>query len=566
MIILASGYKSKCLLRNGITIGLICLIFLLTDRVSASIRLRDVTKQTGISFVHTDGSSGERYIVETVSAGLALFDYDGDGDIDIYFLNGAPLRGTTVKTPPKNALYRNDGGWKFTDVTETTGVGDTGYGLGVAVGDYDNDGDPDICLNNYGPNVLYSNNGDGTFTDVTEKAGVSNDDQVGAGACFLDIDKDGDLDLYVANYVNFTYENHQIVRFNGYPAYVGPMNYRPTPDTLYRNNNDGTFTDISVESGIAAHKGTGMGMVCADYDNDGDTDIYVGNDVAGNFIFENDGTGKFEEVGLLTGLAYDLGGTAQGTMGVECGDYNNDCLLDFHATSYQRDLATLYKNMGDGSFEDVTRITGAGDGTLPYVTWGNGLVDFDNDGDRDIFIACGHLHDNVELFDNVTSYHVRNILLENVGPEKFVNVSDECGDGMAVKLSSRGAGFDDLDNDGDIDVVILNSRREPTILRNDSSNNNHWIQIQLRGITTNRDGIGAHVKVRSGDLILLDEVHSGRGYQSHYGTRLYFGLGDRDKVDRIEVRWIGGGTDVFENIAVDRLITLIEGGSEAGTG
>ncbi|MHC4324015.1 MAG: FG-GAP repeat domain-containing protein, partial [Planctomycetota bacterium] len=417
-----------------------------------------MTKQTGISFVHTDGSSGKRYIVETVSAGLALFDYDGDGDIDIYFLNGAPLRGTSAKVPAKNALYRNDGDWKFTDVTDTAGAGDHGYGLGVAIGDYDNDGDPDIYLNNYGPNVLYRNNSDGTFTDVTEKAGVSNGRQVGAGACFLDIDKDSDLDLYVANYVDFTYENHQIVRFNGYPAYVGPMNYHPTPDTLYRNNGDGTFTDISEESGIAAHKGTGMGMVCADYDNDGDTDIYVGNDVAGNFIFENDGTGKFEEVGLFTGLAYDLSGTAQGTMGVDCGDYNNDCLLDFHVTSYQRDLATLYRNLGDGTFEDVTRVAGAGDGTLPHVTWGNGFADFDNDGDRDIFIACGHLHDNIELFDNVTSYHVQNILLENAGGEKFVNISGKCGDGLAANISSRGAGFDDLDNDGDIDAVILNSR------------------------------------------------------------------------------------------------------------
>ncbi|MHC4205137.1 MAG: CRTAC1 family protein [Planctomycetota bacterium] len=549
MVISVPDFKGKRFLRNT-AVGFVCLFFFLTDFVSASIRLRDVTEQTGISFVHTDGSSGKRYIVETVSAGLALFDYDEDGDIDIYFLNGAPLRGTSVKVPPTNALYRNDGDWRFTDVTDKAGVGDPGYGLGVAVGDYDNDGDPDIYLNNYGPNVLYSNNGDGTFTDVTEKAGVANGHQVGAGACFLDIDKDGDLDLYV--------------RFNGYPAYVGPMNYFPTPDTLYRNNGDGTFTDISEESGIAAHKGTGMGMVCADYDNDGDTDIFVGNDVAGNFIFENDGNGMFEEVGLFTGLAYDLGGTAQGTMGVDCSDYNNDCLLDFHVTSYQRDLATLYRNLGKGSFEDVTRVTGAGDGTLPHVTWGNGLVDFDNDGDRDIFIACGHLHDNVELFDNVTSYRVRNILLENAGQEKFVNVSGKCGDGLTARLSSRGAGFDDLDNDGDIDAVILNSRREPSILRNDSSGNNHWIQIRLKGVKTNRDGIGAHVKVKAGDLTLLDEVHSGRGYQSHYGMRLHFGLGNRDKVDRIEVRWIGGGIDVLENIAVDQIITLTEGSSKTG--
>lgn len=559
MVTSAHGGESKSSSWSSVAMGLGYLCVLITNYAPASIRFHDVTKQTGISFVHTDGSSGKRYIVETVSAGVALFDYNSDGNIDIYFLNGAPLRGTSADVTPKNALYRNDGQWKFTDVTDSAGVGDTGYGLGVAVGDYNNDGKPDLYLNNYGPNVLYRNNGDGTFTDVTEKAGVTNDDKVGAGACFLDIDKDGDLDLYVANYVDFTYENHQIVRFNGYPAYVGPMNYHPTPDTVYRNNGNGTFTDISTESGIAAHKGTGMGMICADYDNDGDTDVFVGNDVAGNSIFENDGTGKFEEVGLLTGLAYDLSGTAQGTMSVECGDYDNDGLLDFHVTSYQRDLATLYKNMGEGSFEDVTLVTGAGDGTLPYVTWGNGLVDFDNDGDRDIFIACGHLHDNVELFDTVTSYHTRNIVLENTGAGKFVNISDRCGNGLAVKLSSRGAGLDDLDNDGDVDVVILNSRRGPTILRNDSVSNNNWIQIRLRGTKANRDGVGSHVRVIAGDLTQIDEVHSGRGYQSHHGMRLYFGLGGRDRVDRIEVRWLGGGADILENVKVNRLVTISEG-------
>jgi hypothetical protein len=530
---------------------------------NAQIRLRDVTRATRIPFVHTDGSSGKRYIVETVCCGLALFDYDGDGDVDIYFLNGAPLRGTEVAVPPANALYRNDGNWEFTDVTRQAGVGDTGYGLGVAVGDYDNDGDQDLYLNNYGPNTLYRNNGDGTFTDVTGHAGVANGHQVGAGACFFDMDKDGDLDLYVANYVNFTYENHRAVRFNGFPAYPGPMDFLPTPDTLYRNNGDGTFTDVSKESGVAAHPGTGMGMICADYDNDGDTDVFVGNDVAGNSIFENDGTGKLEEVGLITGLAYDLSGIAQGTMGVECGDCNNDGLLDFYVTSYQQDLSTLYQNLGDGLFEDVTRLSGAGSGTLPYVTWGTGLVDFDNDGDRDVFVACGHLHDNVELFDNVTSYHVRNILLMNTGEAKFVNVSDQCGDGLAVKLSSRGAAFDDLDNDGDVDAVILNSRREPTILRNDSPNQNRWIQIRLRGASTNRDGVGARVEVVAGDLTQIDEVHSGRGYQSHYGTRLHFGLGKRDRIDSVKVRWVGGGEDVLRGVGVDRLLTITEGSTRA---
>jgi hypothetical protein len=523
------------------------------------ILLHDVTKETGITFVHTDGGSGLHYIMETVSAGLALFDYDGDGYIDIYFLNGAPLKGTKTDVAPKNALYRNEGNWKFTDVTEKAGVGDEGYGLGVAVGDYDNDGDPDIYLNNYGPNVLYRNNGDGTFTDVTKQAGVDNGFRVGAGTCFLDMDKDGDLDLYVSVYLDFSYEKHVTLTTKGFPVYANPRFYPPMPDFLYRNNGDGTFTDVSKSSGIGEHAGWGMGIVCGDYDNDGDTDVFIGNDVAENFLFQNDGTGKFEEVGLITATAYDLHGDEQGSMGVDCGDYDNDGFLDFYVTSYQGQLATLYRNLGNGMFEDVTLLTGAGAGTLPHVTWGNSFVDFDNNGFRDIFVACGHLQDNVEKFDDTTTYTARNILLMNTGDGKFKDISDQSGDGMKVKLSSRGAGFDDLDNDGDVDVVILNSRREPTILRNDSPSKGHWLQVRLQGVKTNRDGVGAHVKVISDDLTLLDEVHSGRGYQSHYGSRLYFGLGNRDNVDQIEVSWIGGGIDVFKNIAVDKIVTLIEG-------
>ncbi|MCZ7639950.1 MAG: CRTAC1 family protein [Verrucomicrobia bacterium] len=450
------------------------------------IQLRDVTRETGITFRHTDGSSGRRYIVETVSCGLATFDYDGDGDVDIYFVNGAPLPGASTQgPPPRNALYRNEGGWKFTDVTAAAGVGDTGYGLGVCTGDYDNDGDLDLYVNNFGPNVLY------------------------------------------------------------------------------RNNGDGTFTDVSRASGIAAHAGTGMGMICADFDDDGDTDIVVGNDAMANFVWQNDGRGHFEEVGLLTGLAYDAHGVGQGTMGVECGDYDNDGRLDFYMTSYQKQWAILYRNLGRGLFADVNHATGAGAGTYNQVTWGIGFVDFNRDGHRDLFIACGHLQDTVDLWDDTTSYHARNLLLANTGRGKFVDVSARAGDGLAVKLSSRGAAFDDLDNDGDLDVVILNSRREPTLLRNDSPNTNHWIQVRLRGTRTNRDGIGARIKVVAGDLTLTDEVHSGRGYQSHYGSCPFFGLGHRTRIDRIEVRWIGGASDILEGVEVDRLLQITEGRSSA---
>ncbi len=556
--------KQRLLLRWYVATAVAGASLLLGACSREPIELRDVTKQTGITFRHTDGGSGKRYIVEYVSAGLALFDYDADGDVDIYFLNGAPLPGTKVDVAPRNALYRNDGGLKFTDVTRQSGVGDTGHGLGVAVGDYDSDGDLDLYVNNFGPNVLYRNNGDGTFTDVTREASVGNGRRVGAGANFLDVDNDGDLDLFVSNYVKFSYDMHVSHTRQGFPIYPSPREFPPDPDTLYRNNGDGAFTDVSIESGVAAQAGPGMGTVCADYDRDGDTDIFVGNDVAENFLYRNDGTGKFEEVGLLAGIAYDARGSEHGSMGMDFGDYDNDGRLDLHQTSYQDEPALLYRNLGEGIFEDVTFVTGAGARTFGEVTWGNGLVDFDNDGDRDLMIVCGHLYDNVERFDDAASYLAQNILLMNTGEGKFVDVSDRSGDGLAVRLSSRGAGFDDLDNDGDIDVVILNSRGEPTILRNDSPPGNHWIQIRLQGTKTNRDGIGARVKVIAGDLTQVDEVHSGRGYQSHYGMRLHFGLGKHDRVDRIEVRWIGGGVDVWENVEVDQMVRIKEGTGKRG--
>jgi len=529
----------------------------------STILLHDVTDQTGITFRHTDGGSGKYYIVEYMSAGLALFDYDSDGDVDIYFLNGAPMLGTKLDFVPRNALYRNDGHWKFTDVTEQAGVGDAGHGLGVAIGDYDNDGDPDIYLNNFGPNALYQNNGNGTFTDVTQFAGVQNGDRVGAGASFVDIENDGDLDLYVGNYIKFSFDKHVPRTKQGLPYSGGPLDYQPDPDTLYRNNGDGTFTDISLESGIARHAGYCMGLVCSDYDSDGDADILVGNDTGANFVFQNEGTGKFEEVGLLSGFAYDGSGNPQGTMGVDCADFDNDGLFDVHVTSYENELATLYKNLG-GFFEDVTRSTGAGMGTLAPVKWGNGLVDLDNDGDRDIFIACGYLNVNIDRISNVAGLLGKNRLLVNTGNGKFTDVTDHSGDGMDVELSGRGAGFDDLDNDGDLDVVILNSRAKPTLLRNDSPNDHHWIDLELKGKSTNRDAVGVRVEVVTGDLTQVDEVRSGRGYQSHFGTRLHFGLAGRKRIDKIRVYWpaVGkqkGHVDVLENVGVDRVVKIQEG-------
>jgi hypothetical protein len=309
--------------------------------------------------------------------------------------------------------------------------------------------------------------------------------------------------------------------------------------------------------------GTGMGTICFDCDGDGDTDIFVCNDVRANFLYINDGTGKFTESGLLRGVAYNYYGQANGSMGADCGDFDRDGWLDLFMTDYQSELPVLYKNLGNGFFEDVTLRTGAGAGSLPFVKWGTAFVDFDNDGDLDLFLACGHIQDNIELVDDSTAYETYNILLENVGG-RFVDVSAQCGLHSLPKRSARGVACDDLDNDGRIDVVILNSRREPTILRNETANGNHWLDIRLQGVKTNRDGVGAQVTVTAGELIQRAEVHSGRGYQSHFGSRLHFGLGQRQKVDRIEVRWLGGGLDVLLDVPADRVLTIREGSSRPG--
>ena len=534
------------------------------------IQLRDVTGATGIAFVHQDGSSGRRYIMETMSAGLALFDYDNDGLIDIYFVNGAPLPG--AKNPlgawdaPQHALWRNLGAWRFQDVSLQAGAARTEFGLGVAAGDYDNDGFADLYLSNFGPNVLLRNRGDGTFADATEKARAGRGNRVGAGVAFLDADGDGHLDLFVGNYLVFSYEAHRVPTVGGIPLYPGPRDHSPETNTLLRNRGDGSFADASAESGVAAHRGTAMGVTCCDFDDDGDTDVFVANDEMPNFLFENDGQGRFQEVGIVSGVAFDGAGLVQASMGVDAGDYDNDGRFDFYVTSYQNELATLYRNVGHETFIDATRACGAGAGTLQHVTWGCGWIDFDNDGDRDLFVACGHTDDNIELRDPNASYLARNVLLKNLlietGKAHFADVSDRCGDGLRVERASRGAAFDDLDNDGDIDVVVLNSRRGSTLLRNmlyESGSRNHWLQVRLQGVKTNRDGIGARVKVVTGGLTLLDEVHSGRGYQSHFGTRLHFGLGQHQRAERVEVRWIGGGVDVLEDVAADQLLLVVEG-------
>jgi hypothetical protein len=521
----------------------------------------DVTDATGIAFRHFDGSTGKYHIVETYASGLCLFDYDGDGDDDIYFLSGAPLD-AVVEPPPANALYRNDGHMKFTDVTKAARVGDTGFGLGVCAGDYDNDGDLDLYVANYGPDVLYRNEGDGTFTDVTKAAGIG-DDRCGAGCAFLDIEADGDLDLYVANYLTFSIAESRPDHRGDIPLYHPPEIYKPQADVLYRNEGDGKFTDISAESGIASKVSWGMGIVCADYDDDGDTDIFVANDVAANFLWRNDGKGKFEEVAFAAGTAVDFNGDEQGSMGVDCGDLDNDGDIDFYQTCYATQIPCTFENQGGGIFADVSLPWGTSEHHLGKVSWGCNLGDFDDDGNLDIFVAAGHVHDKIDLITSAQRYKETNLLYRNLGGRRFREVSASSGPGLAVRESSRGSGIGDLDGDGDLDVVVQNSRSRPTVLRNDSPGENHWIEILTRGTRSNRSGIGARIRLTSGGVTRAAEVHSGRSYQSCYGLRVHFGLGRSATVERIEVRWPSGAVDVLTGVPADRVIEVVEESSPA---
>jgi len=525
----------------------------------SGIRLLDVTSETLIAFQHTDGSGGNYYFVETAASGLATFDYDDDGLMDVYFLSGTPLRGTGQDAPRGgNALYRNLGGFRFADTTQTAGIGLAGYGLGVAAADYNNDGHQDLYVSNFGPKGLYRNNGDGTFADVSEESGVGDGDQFGAGVCFLDIDNDSHLDLYVANYTDFSYDNHVVRKQFGISVYPGPMDFAPLRHSLYRNRGDGTFEDVSQKSGLHDRPGTGMGAIAADIDDDGNTDIICTNDVMPNFCFHNEGNGSFKEIGTEIGLAYNGDGIVMGHMGVDCADYDHDGRLDVFITTYQKQFPILFHNAG-GLFRDVTAKAAQTQRAYNNSKWGCGFADFDNDGHKDIFVGIGHLQVNIEQFDKTSSYAARPMLLRSDGKGKFEDVTDTSGEGLKTMCVARGVALEDLDNDGRVDVVISNSRRPPVILRNESTNSHHWLELKLRGVKVNRDAVGARVKVTAGDLVQIDEVHSGRGYQSHFGTRLHFGLGNHETVDKIEVRWPGGFQDTWKDVKPDQILTLTEG-------
>lgn len=524
-------------------------------------QLVDVTAEAGINFKHTHGGAGERYYVETMGSGCAFLDYDNDGDLDIYLVNGAPLPGYPVAKAPKNVLYQNQGEGTFRDVTIPAGVGDASYGIGCAVADYDNDGFVDIYLTNFGPNVLFHNNGDGTFSDVTGTAKVG-DDKWGASAAFLDYDNDGDLDLYVVNYVNFTIANHikcgQGSR--GIRAYCHPDVYDGVADVFYRNNGDGTFTDVTEKSGIYNPSGKGLGVVCGDIDNDGDQDIYVANDKTPNFLFRNNSDGTFSEMGLLAGVGYNEDGVGEAGMGVDLGDYDGDGYLDIFVTNFSNETNTLYQNQRSGFFSDMTYVSGLGVSSLLSLGFGTNFFDFDLDGDLDIYVTNGHVLDNVELFKDNITYAQPDQLFGNNGQGFFTDVSDKLGRDFQIAKVGRGAAFGDYDNDGDIDVLISNNNQTANLFRNDSGNHNNWLKIKTVGTKSNRDGIGARVKVVSGSLVQIEEVRSAGSYLSANDLRLTFGLEKLNKIDSVEIRWPSGLTESYRDLPVNQLLILQEGG------
>jgi enediyne biosynthesis protein E4 len=530
------------------------------------IRFRDATDASGVRFAHTDGSSGRKFVVETVASGLGMIDYDGDGHIDLFFLNGSPLPGTPAPSkPPTCELYHNNHDGTFTDVTAQSGIGVPMYAMGCAVADYDNDGHEDIFISGYGSHRLWRNNGDGTFSDVTARAGLTNSSLstncVGAGCAFFDYDRDGLLDLFIGHYLEFDAATAEPCRRSNVPVYCSPRVWPAVPNRLYHNRGNGTFSDATESSGIGKFKGYAMGIVCSDFDGDGWPDIYVGNDVIENFLFRNLRNGTFEEIGMISGSAYDHYGDPQGTMGSNAGDYDGDGRLDIIVTDYQDQVNTLYRNLGvvHGTlqFKDVTVETGAGIGSRPLVTWGCGLVDFDNDGVRELFTAAGHLQDTVESYDKSTTYKQRSILLRQRSG-RFVDIAPEAGPVMKEARVSRGAVFGDLNNDGKIDIVVLNARSRATVMMNDTPSANHWALLKLVGTKSNRSAVGAFVKVTAGGHAQVDEIHAGRGYQSAEDLRLHFGLDTNSVIDRLEIRWPNGSEEVRTNLSADRVIRIIE--------
>jgi hypothetical protein len=524
----------------------------------------DVIAQSGIDFIARNSVSPKRYAIETMMGGVAVFDYNNDGLLDIFFTNGAAIP-SLEKTSPGyyNRLYRNNGDATFTDVTAKAGLQGIGYSMGVAAGDYDNDGFVDLYVTGVNRNQLLHNNGDGTFTDVTAKAGVAGivpklGKTWAVTAGWFDYNNDGLLDLFVLNYLNYSVASSPACKIGDYPAYCAPNNFEGTPNILYRNNGDGTFTDVSRQSHISQFVGKGMGVAFADYDNDGFTDIFVSNDTFRNFLLHNNRDGTFSEVGLLSGVAYnDNAGTVAG-MGADFRDLNNDGLPDIFHTAMFADSFPLYRNLGGGQFEDATNASGLTMLTSRLTAWGTGAFDFDNDGFKDLFTAAGEILDNSMEIEHRPS-QLPNSLLRNNGNLTFTDVSSQVGASFAVAAAHRGAAFGDFNNDGKIDVVVSVLNGKPRLFLNRNRNHNHWLILKLVGTRDNRDGLGAKIKISTARSTQYNHATTAVGYNSSSDKRVHFGLGDAVLVDKIEVTWPSGLRQTLADIKADQILTITQG-------
>ena len=537
---------------------LFLFLALISSAAAQPLIFVDVTEEAGIHFKHSNGKTEHKHIIETMGSGVVFFDYDADSDADLYFVNSGrmPRAGQDSQQGQLgNVLYRNEGDGRFTDVTELSGIGDTGYGMAAAAGDIDNDGDTDLYVANFGQDVLYRNNGDGTFTDITEAAGIDNT-QWGIAVVYLDFDVDGDLDIFVVNYL--VYElSMPVTTFKGIIGYGHPRSYKGTPDVLYRNNGDGTFTNVAETAGVTnSTEGRGMAAVACDYDNDGFPDIYVTNDTNRNFLYHNNGDGTFTDESLFIGIGYDENGVAEGSMGVDCGDYNGDGWLDFIVANSEK--ATLYKNEEGLFFLDATVDSGLQQPTLPFVGFSPLFLDYDNDGHLDLFCANGHPQDVIEILMDHETYAQRDQMFQNSGDGTFRDVSETAGAYFTQALVGRAAATADYDNDGDTDIVIMNSNQRAVLLRNDGGNAKNWIGIKLVGSRSNRDGIGAKVTVVAGGKTQIAEVKSGSSYASGSDTRLRFGLAEEQHIEKITIVWHGGHTQVLKDVSVNQVLTIVE--------
>ncbi len=537
------------------------------SRRPPGIQFRDVAVQAKLDFLHLSGSKEKKYLPETFSGGVAWIDYNQDGWPDLYLVNGGRWEELdSGKRTVSNALYKNNKDGTFTNVTHAAGVAGKHWGMGVTVGDYDNDGWPDLYLCNYGPDTLYRNNQDGTFVDVSESARVS-DLRWSSSAAFADYDGDGWLDLYVANYVDFDSSKPPTIQecqYRGIQVHCGPKGFVAAPDVLYHNNGDGTFTDVTREAGMAVLPAYGLGVIWGDYDNDGDPDVYVANDSMASFLFQNQGDGTFREIGVPSGVAYSEDGQAQAGMGVAMADYDHDGFFDFHKTNFSDDYNNLYRNLGKGVFRDISYGSGIAIPSWRMLGWGTAFVDFDNDGWEDIFVSNGHVYPQVDRFPIDITFAQPKQLFRNLGNGKFEEVSKTLGSAMAELWSSRGAAVADFDNDGDVDIAVNNMDGRPSLFLCDGGNRaGNWLMLDLREAKTNRSAIGSRVVVETENARQMQEIQGGSSYQACNDSRLSFGLGPHELVKSIAVRWPNGPTQRFESVAANQRYVLKQGGSLA---